>query len=273
MRLAAKLTGRQFAALAGWADATNVTKIEKAQRTITPDQIRLWCRLCGASGRRTEELLAEQEAAARMWVTYQQLNRSGLTGAQKSVRTQYEQLKLSRSYQPKVIPGMLQTEAYTRAALTGVIIEQGVDVPDHDDDLAEAVAERMDRQTLLRGPDTRWLFVLEEPVLWFHPYSQELHAVQLRHLLTVMRKPNVVLRIIPADADRRGIHPAEAFNMIDSRLVTVELISGYLSVTTPIEVAMYTFEWDRFWSLSVGGTKAAALVERALRRFDSQDGL
>src|SRR4051812_40741096 len=105
MRMDAGLTGREFARRAGWRDATTVVKVEKAQRTITVDHVRLWCRICGATDRRREELLAERANVARMWVTYQQLNRGGLTGAQKSVREEYEQLALSRAYQPKVLHG------------------------------------------------------------------------------------------------------------------------------------------------------------------------
>ncbi|GAA4236599.1 hypothetical protein GCM10022254_46650 [Actinomadura meridiana] len=91
-----------------------------------------------------------------MWVPYSQLNRGGLEAAQKSVRQVYEELAVARSYQPKVIPGMAQTEAYTRAALTGVLVEQRVETQHPDEEVEAAVAERMDRQRLLSRPDARW---------------------------------------------------------------------------------------------------------------------
>ncbi|GAA2626472.1 helix-turn-helix transcriptional regulator [Actinomadura fulvescens] len=273
MRQEKRISGVRFAELAGWSRSSLVSMIERGQRSITADHVRLWCRICGASDRRTEELLGEQANAARMWVTYQQLNRGGLTAAQKSVRQEYEELTLSRAYQPKVIHGMLQTQAYTLAALRTVQDEQRVDVADSEDDLAEAVAERMDRQTLLGRPDARWLFLLEETVLWLRPYSRELHAAQLRHLLATMKRPTVSLGIIPANADRRAIHPVEAFDITDAELVTVELVSGYLSVTQPAEIAMYVAAWDRLWSLAAFGKPAVALIERALADLEGQDGL
>src|SRR5215217_7532189 len=101
-----------------------------------------------------------------MWVSYQQLNQGGLKVAQKSVREKYEQLTLACTYQPQVVPGMLQTEAYTREALRGAQTEQGVaGVADLNADLKAAVAERMDRQTLLNRQDAQWVFILEEWVL------------------------------------------------------------------------------------------------------------
>ncbi|GAA3194790.1 helix-turn-helix transcriptional regulator [Actinocorallia longicatena] len=265
MRRAAGITGVQFAREAGWADSSLASAIELGKRTITVEHVRLWCRICGASGGLTTDLLAEQAQVAGMWVTYQQLNRGGLKGAQKSIRQVYEELTLARSYQPKVFSGMVQTEDYTRAAMAGVVIEQGVDVENPAEDLAAAVAERMDRQTMLNRTDAKWLFLMEEWVLWVRPYPPQVHREQLRHLLEVMRRPNVVVGIIPMNTFRRGIHPEEAFDITDSHMATVELASGYLSVTRPDEVRMYTELWDRLWSLATF-KNAAALIERAMDR-------
>lgn len=203
-----------------------------------------------------------------MWVTYQQLNRGGLTAAQKSVREEYEQLTLARAYQTKVIPGLLQTERYTRAALQQVRLEQGVAI----DDVAEAVAERMDRQRVLHRPDARWWFVLEQDVLWYRPFAVEVHRGQLQHLLKVMRLPTVRLGVIPGTADRRNVSPAESFDITDAELVTVELTSGYLSVTVPEEIAMYLRAWERLSALAVYGDPAVALIKQALRGLEDQDG-
>jgi len=247
--------------------------IEKGRRTISAEYVRLWCSLCGASERRMRELLQEQAAVAGMWIPYEQMNRGGLEAAQKSIRQLYEELVLARSYQPKVLPGMLQTEAYTRAALSGVIVEQAVETTDPDAEVEAAVAERMDRQRLLSRPDARWFFLLEEPVLRYRPYSRELHREQLRHLLEVRRRPNVFLGIIPLDADRKAIHPEEAFDITDGNLVTVELVSGYLSVTQPAEVALYTATWNRLWSLAETGEAAVRRIRAALAHLDGQDGV
>ncbi len=273
MREDAGISGVEFARRAGWRHSTTVSKIEKALRSASLEHVRLWCQICGASSQREAELLAEQRAVASMWVTYQQLNRGGLKAAQKSVREEYEQLTLSRAYQSKVMHGMLQTEAYTFAALKGAQAEQGVDVADLNADLAAAVAERMDRQTLLGRADARWLFLLEEWVLWLCPFTRELHVEQLRHLLRIMKRPNLLVGIIPTDVDRGGIHPTEAFDITDSELVTVELVSGYLSVTQAAEITMYVAKWNQLWSLAVVGGRAVALIERALARLEGQDGV
>jgi hypothetical protein len=200
-----------------------------------------------------------------MWISYQQLNEGGLKVAQKSVREEYEQLTLARAYQSKLMHGMLQTEAYTREALRGAQAEQGVTgVTDLEADLRAAVAERMDRQTLLNRTDARWMFILEEWVLWLHPWSVELQIDQLHHLLRVREHPTVSIGIIPADAPRQGIHPAETFDITDTELVNIELVSGYLSITDPAEIAMYQSTWDQLSSLAVFGQPSVAFIERAM---------
>lgn len=263
MRLDAGLSGREFARRAGWRDATSVSKVENARRPVSAAQVRLWCEVCGVSEQRTQELLAEQRAVESTWQTHRQLNRGGFKGRQKALRDKYWQVKRHRVYQTKVIPGLLQTAALTTAYLTQARAEQDLAV----DDVAEAVLARMERQRCLERPDARWLFLLEEDVLWYRPAAGEVHREQLHHVAGVMRRPNVSLGIIPRDADRRGVSPDESFTMSelpDCTIVTVELVSGDLTLTQPYETRLYTESWDRLWSLAVHGNAAMTLIEAAL---------
>jgi transcriptional regulator with XRE-family HTH domain len=59
LRLAAGLSGRAFAAAAR-CQPSKVSQIEKAVRPASVADVRLWCRICGASPQRTQELLTEQ---------------------------------------------------------------------------------------------------------------------------------------------------------------------------------------------------------------------
>jgi transcriptional regulator with XRE-family HTH domain len=265
----AGLTGRKLAELAGWHGVSKVSKIEHASRPVSVEDLRTWCRVCGVSPQRTHELLAEQRAVAGMWVTYRQLNRGGLKSAQESVRARYEAARLMRFYLTKAIPGLLQTAAYTTAALEAVRVEQHVEV----DDVTEAVAERMDRQNVLRRPGARFVFVLEEDVLWHRTTPSATHADQLRHLLEVMRLPSVSLGIIPRATDRTisgpGVWPEESFTITDTEIVTVELVSGFLSITQPNEIAMYLQAWDRLFPLAVVGERARRLILAAIESLET----
>jgi transcriptional regulator with XRE-family HTH domain len=177
IRLAAGLTGRALASKAGWHGVSKVSKIENGVRPASTDDVRTWCRVCGTPPARIEELLAEQRAVAGMWISYQRLNRAGLLKAQESVRPGYERSALVRAYQPKIVPGLLQTAEYTAALLQDAHDRQGV----QRNDVTEAVAERIRRQRVLTRAGHRFMFVIEEQVLRYRFCESEILRGQLLH--------------------------------------------------------------------------------------------
>lgn len=265
LRRAAGLSGRDFAAAAHCQPA-KVSQIERGTRPASVDDVRLWGRVCKASAQRTEELLAEQAAVARLWISFRDLGRkTGLNATQKLLSgDMWERVQLYRGYQTKVIPGLLRTESYMTAVMTGVRRERGLET----DDIAEAVAERIGRQGYLLQPGRQFVFLIEEPVLRFRPYGPAVQRGQLTHLLTAMRLPSVQLAIIPANADRHGLRPRESFDITDSSLVTIEMLTGFLSLTHPEEVAAYVTTFDQLLSIAVRGGAARALIREAVTVLD-----
>jgi transcriptional regulator with XRE-family HTH domain len=265
LRLAAGLSGRVFASLAD-CQPSKVSQIERAVRPASVADVRLWCQVCGASPQRTAELLAEQAAVARLWIAFRDLDRhTGLNATQKLLSgDMWERVRLFRTYQTKVIPGLLQTESYMTGIMTSVRRERGVEV----DDIAEAVTERIGRQGYLLQRERQFVFVIEEPVLRFRPYGVEVQREQLTHLLEVMRLPSVLLAIIPMQADRHGLRPRESFDLTDSSLVTIEMLTGFLSLTHPEEIAAYVTAWEVLLAIAVRGRAARALIRDALAALD-----
>jgi len=260
IRLAAGLTGRALASKAGWHGVSKVSKIEHGVRPPSSDDIRAWCMVCGTPPEQIEELLAEQRAVAGMWVSYQRLNRAGLRKAQESVRPRYERAALVRAYQPKIIPGLLQTAAYTTALLEDARDRQGV----HRDDVTEAVAERIGRQKVLIKAGHQFIFVIEEPVLRYRFCGSEVMRGQIMHLRDTARLPSVWLGIIPLGADRHKVLPREGFVMFDDELVSVELISGVLTVTQPHEISMYVRDFNDLMRIAIHGKAARDLITAIL---------
>ncbi len=138
-----------------------MSRIENATRAASSSDVRLWCEACKVGPQRREELLAEQRAVAGMWVTYRRSHRAGMRQAQAAVRPVYERATLLRAYTPNMIPGLLQTAGYTEAGL--IAIRDRLSLPA--DDIAEAVAERIDRQSVLRSGRRRFVFIIEEQAL------------------------------------------------------------------------------------------------------------
>lgn len=261
IRERAGLTGRALAAAAGWRPQ-KISRVEHGARPVSAADLIVWCRICGVPSERVEELLAERSAAAGMWTTMQRLHRAGLRRAQESVRAEHEEVRLYRCYQPMVVPGLLQTAGYTTAALESVRDLLGLRI----DDVASAVAERMDRQRVLRRPDARWVFIIEEQVLRYRVCDRDAHAQQLVHLREVMSLPSVSLGVIPLAVARPLRWPCEGFTMMDGdgwQRVAVELVSGYLQITTPSEMALYRAEFDALAAIAVHGERACQIIAGA----------
>jgi hypothetical protein len=164
------------------------------------------------------------------------------------------------------VPGLIQTESYTTAALRAIQRRRGLV-----DDVAEAVAARMERQRVLREGDRRFAFLIEESVLRSGPGDPEVMAGQLDHLLTVAVRPNVSLGIVPMRPDRER-WPVEGFWIYDAAQVNVELVSGYLTVTQPSEVALYADAFAELAGIAVHGAGARTLIGRAAEEVARRTG-
>lgn len=255
LRLDAGLTGRALAAAAGW-HRTKVSKIEHAARPPSSTDIRTWCRVCRAEDQATD-LIAALRAVEGAFIEWKRLQRSGLRRLQESRVELYERTRVFRVYEPGIVPGLLQTPEYVRAVLAKVGSFRGSPTGDLD----EAVAARVARQRVLRKGGHRFAFLVEESALWARLGGAGVLADQLAHLLGLSGLPRVSLGVIPADIDRE-LWPVEGFWMFDQERVSVETVSGWLTITQPAEIAQYAAAFEEFAELAVYGAEARQLISR-----------
>jgi transcriptional regulator with XRE-family HTH domain len=257
IRKDAGLTGRALAALCGWHES-KVSRIEHARTAPSSDDVRVWCQHCGTADE-TDELLAFLRSVEDMFVEWRRMERAGLKRAQEAVLPLWERTRIFRAYSSWLIPGAVQTPAYTKAILRAIAARR--DLPDDTD---EAAAVRADRLRLLREGDHRFFVVVEESVLRNVIGGADVMAGQLGHLITVASLPSVSLGIIPMGLERDVIWPVEDFWIFDDRQVNVELVSGWLTLTQPREIAMYMKAFSDLSDLAVRGAKARALITAAI---------
>ncbi|MEU7744030.1 helix-turn-helix transcriptional regulator [Nonomuraea sp. NPDC049158] len=261
LRQAADLSGRDLARLAGW-QASKVSRIEHARRRPAATDVRAWCRHCGVP-EQAEELVVSLEAIEGMFVEWRHMERTGLRKAQEAVIPRWERTRHFRIYSSKLIPGPLQIGPYIAAVLTALMRRRGLP-----NDVEEAVQVRLNKQRLIHEGDRRFAVILEESVLRGPIGGTEVMAAQLGHLLTVSALPSVSLGIIPLDADRSSVWPTEAFFMFDDAEVTVELISGHLTITQPYEIGMYADVFTTLARLAVYGKAARGIITSAVAALD-----
>lgn len=156
-------------------------------------------------------------------------------------------------------PGALQTPDYTRAVLRAIAKRR--ELPD---DVDEAVAARGDWLRLIREGDRRIDVLIEEPVLRTVIGGAEVMAGQLGHLITAGSLPSISLGIIPMGLDRDAEWPVEDFWILDDARVSVEMVSGWLTISQPREIGMYAEVFARLSELAVSGAQARRLITAAI---------
>ena len=195
-----------------------------------------------------------------MWTQWRRLERPGLRRAQEAVIPLWQATAAFRIYSPCLVPSPLQSQAYIRALLTAVRDRR----PGPVDDTEDAVAVRVAREQVIYEPGHEFEVVLEENVLRHRIGGSTVLRGQLEHLRAAAAVPSVRLGIIPFTADRSLLRPVEMFFLFDDAEVQAELVSGWLRVTQPAEIAMYAQAFTRLSRMAVYGPQVRALISRAL---------
>lgn len=100
-----------------------------------------------------------------------------------------------RTWQPLLVPGLLQTPDYARALF---LAWHGADGDDQVDQLVNA---RIERQAIFQPPDPPSLWaVLDEGVLRRRIGSAPTMRDQLTHLLDVSERSTITVQVVPAEA-------------------------------------------------------------------------
>jgi transcriptional regulator with XRE-family HTH domain len=165
-----------------------------------------------------------------------------------------------RWYEPLLVPGLLQTHGYAQALFrtrVGVTDEQ----------IEEMVAARMDRQAVLSRdrPPTLWV-VLDEGVIRRQVGGPSVMAEQLSHLIDMMRRPNIVVQVIPvsigAHEGLRGPFTIADFEDAPSIAWQDAAVFGqYVNDANGIGALMAV--WDSLKSEALPRSASLALMEEA----------
>lgn len=103
------------------------------------------------------------------------------------------------TYECRLVPGLLQSEAYARAVFDNSI-------PLLTDEQTEAqVAARMERQTIMRDrPTVPFGFIVEESVFRRGLGGAQVQTSMLDHVLALTAPRNVTLQVVPLELEFHG---------------------------------------------------------------------
>ena len=190
-------------------------------------------------------ILGKQSRQQGWWVSY-----SDVWGGGTFVGLEAETRSI-RTFEALAIPGLLQTEEYSRAVIrSGGITD--------DDEVDRRVQARMIRKQVLTGPDTPLYWaVIDEAALRKSPHGQ------LEYLLAV-QGPRLGVQVLP---DSAGPHAALTAPFVildfpepDPGVVYVDTGSDELFLEKPPHLARYETLWRHIQATALSVEDSRALI-------------
>jgi hypothetical protein len=159
-----------------------------------------------------------------------------------------------------MVPGLMQIADYARR-----VMAQGN--PSSQADLAQAVAQRVERQSILYDQSKHFEFIITEGALRWRPGPSELMAAQVDRLVSLASLPNVSLGMLMLDQEAPDayLHPFVLWELEGETLVTVETLSAELQINEPQEIEVYRRTLERYRSAARWGEEAIAAVRVLFR--------
>lgn len=172
--------------------------------------------------------------------------------------------KTLRTFELVAVPGLLQTEDYARAMLRTQVMAS-------DDDIAEMVRARLERQLILERDTRPMLWVLlDEGVMQRPVGGAAVMRQQLARLAAAARQPNIVLQVIPLSA---GAHQGMSGNFVIADFadgppcVYQDTAARGQIVEDPDDIAAVTMMWDTLHSEALPRAASLQLVEETAKTW------
>ncbi len=258
LRKAAGLSGPVLAGRFG-ASRWALSRVVPGEAIATVEVVDRWARETGAGQAGLAAATELAEAVAGEFVTWRKAIATGLVKLQRDALAAEAAAATRIAYVPGLIPGLMQTADYATHLVAG-------DHPDHDD-VAEAVAVRMQRQVALYSPSKTLRWVIGEAGLRWRVGPPDVMAAQLDRLAALVGEPHLEVRVLPFQQTGPVWHD-HGFTILADRtdgepdLVNLELLTGWVNITDPTEVAKYRAAYERLADLALRGADALPLIHR-----------
>jgi transcriptional regulator with XRE-family HTH domain len=229
----------------GW-QGSKISRIETRQLGVTAPDLRKLLDAYGVEDKLYRERLAEmaRRAGERGW--WQSYPRNLIPSEYGDLITVEAEAANIRSYQPELVPGLLQSAGYSHAVIrAGHKRETEAEI----DRRVEVRLERQHVLTRAEPPPPRVHVVLNEAVLRRRVGGPEVMREQLEYLMVERDRANVTIQVLPFET---GAHPSMVgpFTMMtfldpgDLGVVHLENATGSLFLETPEELRAYEEFWD-----------------------------
>ena len=271
LREQAGLSGRDLAGLLGISQS-KVSRIESGAALPTVPEVKGWTNGTAASALDSEMLQMLADAAYMEIRPWDDALR-GQAHLQDSIRELESGRGIELTYEPSIVPGLLQTAEYARRLFTMFRPQ----LAEHE--IPAAVKGRVGRQDGLFDPARRFEFLITEAALRLRLGPASVTAAQLDRIATLGTLENVGIGLIPASALARTYvpHGFVIFESTDGQpdaLVLAETVHANLTMSAAGHVELYRQHWALLSETAVFGAEARDLltvVSEDVRKLSAED--
>jgi transcriptional regulator with XRE-family HTH domain len=255
----AGLTGTVAGERAGMSHS-KVSKIERGFLLPSVDDVAALCHAYGITENERGDLIALAEGL-RLEASAKVILSRGIAEMQRRIGQLEAASTLIRGFQPTIVDGLLQTEAYMRLVF-GVSGPQAVSEQEAD----SAVRARLDRQRLLDDETKQFVLIMSEGALRWQAGSPTLMAEQAEAIAAATKRPNLRFGIIPwtTSVDRFPIH---GFHVYDEDAVIVGTLTATATITGAADIATYLDQFAAIEGLATFGDAAREHLARVADEY------
>ncbi|MFS0695141.1 helix-turn-helix domain-containing protein [Streptomyces nitrosporeus] len=240
---------------------TKVSRIETAVNAATAADVSLILDALAIADDdlRTALLRLTREGARRGWW---QSYRTVLSQPYEDLISLESEAEQISTWQPTVIPGLLQTGEYARQIISATAMSEAIE-----DAVSTLVDVRLARQTVLVGdsPLTLWA-IIGESALRTETADPQTMREQLGRLLRLGEQPTITIQVMPASAPPHvgqmgGFSILGYGSHVDLSVIHVESLTSGLYVEDGDEVSVYRHAIEQLRATALSPAESATMIK------------
>ncbi len=243
---------------------SKISRLENGRRSISQRDVRDLCGVYEVEDRRIVDSLMQMAKESRQqgwWHAFGDIPYSVYIGLETDAAS-------LRVYEPQVVPGLLQTQAYAEAVVAGALPEASAE------DVEKRVQVRMRRQDRITDtahPLRLWA-VLDEASLRRAVGGPQTMVEQLEHLVELSRLPHVTVQVMPF---AMGAHPGvngqyailEFPETTDSTVIYLEGVTSDLYLEKANDVQSYSVMYEHLRAQALNADQTREFIERVAKEY------
>jgi transcriptional regulator with XRE-family HTH domain len=242
---------------------TKVSRLESGHVSASPLEVRTLLDRYGvedADERSRLEQLARSSNERGWWLDYQEIVRPGYAD---HITLETDSTYI-RSWEPALVPGLLQTPEYAEAVITS----GPTFIPS--ERVTELVKVRQERQKRIEAGRVHFTAIVWEPaVLSLAAHGPIIRNRQLQRLLDAGERQNVTVQILPQAASTAagmsGAFVAFSFGVEPNvEAVSVRTVANTTVVESPEDLALYVNVFDQLRSAAMSPMDSAERIRQLL---------